>query len=128
MDYKSFVKQEFLKNKNSGLSAPQIMKHAGVAWNEYKNGLVGKTVKKVRVKKVKGGFETAGSYSAGSMSGGKMASSMPLSSMRSMSLSSREPTFLTTNGAIHGAGFWSDFSDGFKSVFSTIAPVLPMLL
>lgn len=134
MDYKSFVKEQFLKHKNSGLSAPQIMKQTGVAWNEYKNGKAPKAPKAVKkVKKVKGGFETAGSLSggfvtAGSMSGGAMRSSVPLSSMRAVSMSSREPTFLTTNGAIRGAGFWSDLGDGFKSVFSTIAPVLPMLL
>ncbi len=125
MDYKTFVKQEFLKHKNSGLSAPQIMKQAGLAWHEYKTGHAGKTPKAPKakaVKKVKGGFETAGSMSGGAMS------SVPLSSMRSVSISSREPTFLTTNGAIRGAGFWDDFSSGFKSVFSTIAPVLPMLL
>ena len=122
MDYKTFVKQEFLKHKNSGLSAPQIMKQAGAKWNEYKLGHAGKAPKAKAVKKVKGGFETAGSMSGGAMS------SVPLSSMRSVSISSREPTFLTTNGAIRGAGFWSDFSDGFSSVFKTIAPVLPMLL
>ena len=126
MDYKTFVKEEFLKHKNSGLSAPQIMKQAGAKWSEYKNGHAGKAPKAPKAKaakKVKGGFVTAGS-----MSGGAMASSVPLSSMRSVSISSREPSFLVTNGAIHGAGFWSDLGDGFKSVFSTIAPVLPMLL
>ena len=123
MDYKTFVKEEFLKHKNSGLSAPQIMKQAGAKWSEYKNGHAGKAPKAKAVKKVK-----AGSMSAGSISGGAMASSVPLSSMRSVSISSREPSFLVTNGAIHGAGFWSDLGDGFKSVFSTIAPVLPMLL
>ncbi len=125
MDYKTFVKQEFLKHKNSGLSAPQIMKQAGAKWNEYKLGHAGKTPKAPKakaVKKVKGGFETAGSMSGGAMS------SVPLSSMRSVNISRPDPTFLVTNGAIRGAGFWSDFSDGFKSVFSTIAPVLPMLL
>ena len=122
MDYKSFVKKQFEKNKNSGLSAPEIMKQAGVAWNEYKNGKApkAKAVKKVRVK--------AGSISGGAMSAGAMGSSVPLSSMRSVSMSSREPTFLVTNGSIRGSGFWSDLGDGFKSVFSTIAPVLPMLL
>ena len=123
MDYKTFVKEEFLKHKNSGLSAPQIMKQAGAKWSEYKNGHAGKAPKAKAVKKVKGGFVTAGS-----ISGGAMASSVPLSSMRSVSISSREPSFLVTNGAIRGAGFWSDLGDGFKSVFSTIAPVLPMLL
>ena len=118
MDYKTFVKEEFLKHKNSGLSAPQIMKQAGAKWSEYKNGHAGKAPKAKAVKKVKGG----------SISGGAMASSVPLSSMRSVSISSREPSFLVTNGAIRGAGFWSDLGDGFKSVFSTIAPVLPMLL
>ena len=80
MDYKSFVKQEFQKNKKSGLSAPMIMKQAGVAWNEYKNEKApkAKAVKKVRVK--------AGSMSTGSMSGGAMGSSVPLSSMRSVSM------------------------------------------
>ena len=126
MDYKTFVKESFLKHKNSGLSAPQIMKETGAKWNEYKNGHAGKTPKAPKakaVKKVKGGFVTAGS-----ISGGAMPSSVPLSSMRSVSISSREPSFLVTNGAIRGAGFWSDLGDGFKSVFSTIAPVLPMLL
>ena len=123
MDYKTFVKEEFLKHKNSGLSAPQIMKQAGAKWSEYKNGHAGKAPKAKAAKKVKGGFVTAGS-----ISGGAMASSVPLSSMRSVSISSREPSFLVTNGAIRGAGFWSDLGDGFKSVFSTIAPVLPMLL
>ena len=129
MDYKTFVKESFLKHKNSGLSAPQIMKETGAKWREYKNGHAGKAPKAPKapkpkaVKKVKGGFITAGS-----ISGGAMGSSVPLSSMRSVSLSSREPTFLVTNGAIRGAGFWSDLGDGFKSVFSTIAPVLPMLL
>ena len=130
MDYKTFVKREFLKHKNSGLSAPEIMKQAGVAWNEYKNGNAGKAPKAKAVKKVrvKAGSISGGFVTAGSMSGGAMRSSVPLSSMRSVSMSSREPTFLTTNGAIRGAGFWSDLGDGFKSVFSTIAPVLPMLL
>ena len=123
MDYKTFVKESFLKHKNSGLSPPQIMKEAGAKWREYKNGHAGKAPKAKAVKKVKGGFITAGS-----ISGGAMGSSVPLSSMRSVSISSREPTFLVTNGAIRGAGFWSDLGDGFKSVFSTIAPVLPMLL
>ena len=126
MDYKTFVKESFLKHKNSGLSAPQIMKETGAKWREYKNGHAGKAPKAPKakaVKKVKGGFVTAGS-----ISGGAMASSVPLSSMRSVSISSREPSFLVTNGAIHGAGFWDDLSSGFKSVFSTIAPVLPMLL
>ena len=128
MDYKTFVKEEFLKHKNSGLSPPQIMKEAGAKWREYKNGHAGKTPKTKApkpkaVKKVKGGFITAGS-----ISGGAMASSVPLSSMRSVSISSREPSFLVTNGSIRGAGFWDDLSSGFKSVFSTIAPVLPMLL
>ena len=126
MDYKTFVKEEFLKHKNSGLSPPQIMKEAGAKWREYKNGHAGKAPKAPKakaVKKVKGGFVTAGS-----ISGGAMPSSVPLSSMRSVSISSREPSFLVTNGAIRGAGFWSDLGDGFKSVFSTIAPVLPMLL
>ena len=126
MDYKTFVKESFLKHKNSGLSAPQIMKETGAKWREYKNGHAGKTPKAPKakaVKKVKGGFITAGS-----ISGGAMGSSVPLSSMRSVSISSREPSFLVTNGAIRGAGFWSDLGDGFKSVFSTIAPVLPMLL
>ena len=130
MDYKTFVKREFQKNKNSGLSAPEIMKQAGVAWNEYKLGHAGKAPKAKAVKKVrvKAGSISGGFVTAGSMSGGAMGSSVPLSSMRSVSMSSREPTFLTTNGAIRGAGFWSDLGDGFKSVFSTIAPVLPMLL
>ena len=125
MDYKTFVKREFQKNKNSGLSAPEIMKQAGVAWNEYKLGHAGKApkAKAKAVKKVKGGFVTAGSMSAGAM-----GSSVPLSSMKAVSISSREPSFLVTNGSIRGAGFWSDLGDGFKSVFSTIAPVLPMLL
>ena len=126
MDYKTFVKQEFLKHKNSGMKSPEIMKQAGLAWHEYKTGHAGKAPKAPKAKAVK--KVKAGSMSAGSMYGGAM-SSVPLSSMRSVSISSREPTFLTTNGAIvRGAGFWSDFSDGFKSVFSTIAPVLPMLL
>ena len=134
MDYKTFVKESFLKHKNSGLSAPQIMKETGAKWREYKNGHAGKAPKAPKaVKKVKGGFVTAGS-----ISGGAMPSSVPLSSMRSVSISSREPSFLVTNGAIrgrgisggkiHGGNFWDDFSSGFKSVFSTIAPVLPMLL
>jgi hypothetical protein len=118
MDYKTFVKQEFLKHKNSGLSAPQIMKQAGLAWHEYKLGHAGKAPKAKANKKVK----------AGSISGGALASSVPLSSMRSVSMSRPDPSFLVTNGAIRGAGFWSDLGDGFKSVFSTIAPVLPMLL
>ncbi len=127
MDYKTFVKQEFLKHKNSGLSAPQIMKQAGLAWHEYKTGHAGKAPKAPKapkaVKKVKGGFITAGSMSGGAIS------SVPLSSMRSVSISSRDPTFLSANGQIvRGGNFWDDFSSGFKSVFSTIAPVLPMLL
>ena len=56
MDYKTFVKEEFLKHKNSGLSAPQIMKQAGAKWSEYKNGHAGKAPKAKAVKKVKGGF------------------------------------------------------------------------
>ena len=123
MDYKTFVKEEFLKHKNTGMKAPEIMKQAGAKWSEYKNGHAGKAPKVKAAKKVKGGFVTAGS-----ISGGAMGSSVPLSSMRSVSISSREPSFLVTNGAIRGAGFWSDLGDGFKSVFSTIAPVLPMLL
>ncbi len=126
MDYKTFVKQQFQKHKNSGLSAPEIMKQIGAEWQNYKAGhseKAPKTPKAKAVKKVKGGFITAGS-----MSGGGMQSSVPLSSMRSVSVSRPEPTFLVTNGAIHGSGFWSDLGDGFKSVFSTIAPVLPMLL
>ena len=126
MDYKSFVKQQFQKHKNSGLSAPEIMRKIGAEWQKVKGGhgeKAPKTPKAKAVKKVKGGFITAGS-----MSGGAMSSSVPLSSMRSVSVSRPEPTFLVTNGAIHGSGFWSDLGDGFKSVFSTVAPILPMLL
>ena len=77
MDYKTFVKESFLKHKNSGLSAPQIMKQAGAKWSEYKNGHAGKTPKAPKAKAVK-------KVKAGSMSGGAMASSVPLSSMRSV--------------------------------------------
>ena len=113
MDYKTFVKQQFQKHKNSGLSAPEIMKQIGAEWQKVKGGHGEKPAKKSPKTKVKGGG---------------MSSSVPLSSMRSVFVSRPEPTFLVTNGAIHGSGFWSDLSDGFKSVISTVAPVLALLL
>ena len=126
MNYKDFVKQEFQKNKNSGLTAPELMKKIGIAWQEHKAQQHGvekpakktpKTPKTPKRDKIP-------------VNGGGMGvkSSVPLSSMRSVSISRPEPTFLVTNGAIHGSGFWSDLADGFKSVISTVAPVLPMLL
>ncbi len=122
MNYKDFVKHEFLKHKNSGLKAPELMKKIGVAWQEHKAQNGGEKQEKPAKKTPK----TKAPKSK--VNGGGMQSSVPLSSMRSVSVSRPEPTFLVTNGAIHGSGFWSDLGDGFKSVFSTVAPILPMLL
>ena len=123
MNYKDFVKQEFQKNKNSGLTAPELMKKIGVAWQEHKTQQHGveKPAKTKAPKTPKTKVKVNGA-------GMGVKSSVPLSSMRSVSISRPDPTFLVTNGAIHGSGFWSDLSDGFKSVISTVAPVLPLLL
>ncbi len=124
MDYKTFVKQEFQKNKNSGLKASEVLKHAGAAWQQYKAENGAEKPAKTKAPKTPKTPKTPKSK----VKGGAMQSSVPLSSMRSVSVSRPEPTFLVTNGAIHGSGFWSDLGDGFKSVFSTVAPILPMLL
>ena len=131
MNYKDFVKQEFQKNKNSGLTAPELMKKIGIAWQEHKaqQGVEKPSKTKApKTPKTKAPKTPKRDKIPVKGAGMGVKSSVPLSSMRSVSISRPEPTFLVTNGAIHGSGFWSDLSDGFKSVISTVAPILPMLL
>ena len=125
--YRDFVKETYHKLPEHLLSKDK-MREIGRLWQEHKGKLPqahpSEKVAKVKVAKVKAPVIKDDDYYNLRVAAAKRLIEL---AQKKKHTAKEKAEYKRLHG-LHAAGFWDDFSSGFKSVFSTLAPVLPMLL